>query len=124
MLLWGDRWWFAGTGHSKQFADLAQAVDLLVAHYASEPKPVRIRLLFQPDALQTVAVTCPQGGRATLAAALSGEFAELSKPDHAWSHEPVLPIKSDFATLLHLEAQPGLLGLATRLGPHIVRHIP
>lgn len=115
MLLWGDRWWFAGTGHSKQFADLAQAVDLLVAHYASEPKPVRIRLLFQPDALQTVAVTCPQGGRATLAAALSGEFPELSKPEHAWSHEPVLPIKSDFATLLHLEAQPGLLGLATRL---------
>ena len=115
MLLWGDRWWFAGTGHSKQFADLAQAVDLLVAHFASEPKPVRIRLLFQPDALQTVAVKCPQGDRATLAAALSGEFPELSKPDHAWSHEPVLPIKSEFATLLHLEEQPGLLGLATRL---------
>ena len=115
MLLWGDRWWFAGTGHSKQFADLAQAVDLLVAHYASEPKPVRIRLLFQPDALQTVAVKCPQGNRATLAAALSGEFPELSKPDHAWSHEPVIPIKSDFATLLHLEARPGLIGLATQL---------
>jgi hypothetical protein len=115
VLLWGDRWWFAGTGHSKQFADLTQAVDLLVAHFASEPKPVRIRLLFQPDALQTVAVTCPQGDRATLASALSAEFPELSKPEHAWSHEPVLPNLSDFATLLHVEEQPGLLGLATQL---------
>ena len=82
MLLWGDRWWFAGTGHSKQFADLAQAVDLLVAHYASEPKPVRIRLLFQPDALQTVAVTCPQGGRATLAAA--GQSA--ARTEYHWEN--------------------------------------
>lgn len=51
VLLWGDRWWFAGSGVSAEFADLGGAVEVLVAHYANEPKPVRIRLIFQPDAL-------------------------------------------------------------------------
>ena len=79
------------------------------------PKPVRLRLVFQPDALETVAVACPQGDRATLAAALAEEFPSLRTPGCAWSHEPVLPMGGDFATLLHFETQPGLLGLATRL---------
>lgn len=115
VLLWGDRWWFAGTGGFLEFADLEQAVEVLVAHYAEEPKPVRLRLIFQPDALLTVAVACPNGDRATLAAALAGEFPALCHPGNAWSHEPVLPMGGDFATLLHFETQPGLLGLATRL---------
>ena len=71
VLLWGDHWWFAGTGASVEFSDLEQAVEVLVARYADEPKPVRLRLVFQPDALETVAVACPQGDRATLAAALA-----------------------------------------------------
>lgn len=115
MLLWGDRWWFAGTGQSGRFADLDQAVEVLVAHYAHEPKPVRLRLLFQPDTLHSAAAPCPQGDRATLAAALAGEFPELAKADHAWSHEPVLPMGDGFTTLLHFETQPGLLRLATQL---------
>jgi hypothetical protein len=115
VVLWGDRWWFAGTGASVKFSDLEQAVEVLVAHYAEEPKPVRLRLIFQPDALETVAVACPQGDRATLAAALAEEFPSLRNSGCAWSHEPVLPMGGDFATLLHFETQPGLLGLATRL---------
>lgn len=115
LLLWGDRWWFAGTGASVEFSDLAHAVEVLVTHYADEPKPVRIRLVYQPDALETVAVACPQGDRATLAAALAGEFPSMTNPDCAWSHEPVLPMGGDFSTLLHFETQPGLKGLATQL---------
>ena len=115
VLLWGDRWWFAGTGASLEFSNLPHAVDVLVAHYVDEPKPVRLRLIFQPDALETVAVACPQGDRATLAAALAGEFPALCNPGSAWSHEPVLPMGGDFATLLHFETQPGLRGLATQL---------
>jgi hypothetical protein len=115
VLLWGDRWWFAGTGASVEFSDLDHAVEVLVAHFAQAPKPVRLRLVFQPDALETVAVACPQGDRATLAAALAEEFPSLRMPGCAWSHEPVLPMGGDFATLLHFETQPGLLGLATRL---------
>ncbi len=115
VLLWGDHWWFAGTGASVEFSDLEQAVEVLVARYADEPKPVRLRLVFQPDALKTVAVACPQGDRATLAAALAEEFPSLRIPGCAWSHEPVVPMGGDFATLLHFETQPGLLGLATRL---------
>jgi hypothetical protein len=115
VLLWGDRWWFAGTGVSSDFSDLAQAAEVLVAHYADEPKPVRIRLIYQPDALETAPVACPQGDRATLAAALAGEFPALGNPQRAWSHEPVLPIGGDFATLLHFETAPGLISLATEL---------
>lgn len=115
LLLWGDRWLFVGTGASLEFADLDNAVEVLVAHYAEEPKPVRLRLIFQPDALETVAAACPQGDRATLAAALAEEFPSLRQPGCAWSHEPVLPMGDDFSTLLHFETQPGLLGLATRL---------
>ena len=115
VLLWGDRWWFAGTGASLQFSNLEQAVEVLVAHYAEEPKPVRLRLIFQPDALETVAVACPQGDRATLAAALAGVFPSLRNAGCAWSHESVLPTPGDFTTLLHFETQPGLLALATQL---------
>ncbi len=115
VLLWGDRWWFAGTGISAEFADLGGAVEVLVAHYANEPKPVRIRLIFQPDALETEPVACPQGDRATLAAALAGEFPSLCNPQCAWSHEHVLPMGGDFATLLHFETTPGLITLATEL---------
>ncbi len=115
VLLWGDRWWVAGTGASVEFSDLEQAVEVLVAHYAEEPKPVRLRLIFQPDALETVAVACPQGDRATLAAALAEEFPALRHTGCAWSHEPVRPMGGDFSTLLHFETRPGLFGLATRL---------
>ncbi len=118
VLLWGDRWWFAGTGISAEFADLGGAVEVLVAHYANEPKPVRIRLIFQPDALETEPVACPQGDRATLAAALAGEFPSLCNPQCAWSHEHVLPMGGDFATLLHFETTPGLITLATELARH------
>ena len=115
VLLWGDHWWFAGTGASVEFSDLEQAVEVLVARYADAPKPVRLRLVFQPDALETVAVACPQGDRATLASALAEEFPALRIPGCMWSHEPVLAMGGDCTTLLHFETQPGLLGLATRL---------
>ncbi len=115
VLLWGDRWWFAGTGSSVEFSDLTHAVEVLAAHFAGAAKPVRLRLVYQPDALETVAVACPDGGRATLAAALATEFPALANPDCAWGHEPVLPTGGDFSTLLHFERQPGLLALARQL---------
>ena len=114
-LLWGDRWWFAGTGASCEFSQLADAAEVLAEHFANEPKPVRLRLIFQPDALETVAVACPQGNRATLAAALAAEFPALANPAHAWSHEPVLPGGGEFSTLLHFETIPALRELATQL---------
>lgn len=115
VLLWGDRWWFAGTGASCGFSNLAHAAEALAAHYADEPKPVRLRLVYQPDAFESVAVACPHGDRATLAAALAGEFPALANPDHAWGHEPVLPVGTGFSAVLHFEAQPGLFALAARL---------
>ena len=115
VLLWGDRWWFAGTGASCEFSNLSHAAEVLAAHYAAEPKPVRLRLVYQPDAFESVAVACPHGDRATLAAALAGEFPALADPDHAWGHEPVMPAGHGFSTLLHFETQPGLFALAARL---------
>ena len=96
VLLWGDRWWFAGTGSSAKFSDLTDAAEVLAAYFAGAAKPVRLRLIYQPDSLETVAVACPDGGRATLAAALGGEFPALANPDCAWGHEPVLATGGDF----------------------------
>jgi hypothetical protein len=116
VLLWGDRWWFAGTGASCGFTNLVHAAEVLAAHFAQEPKPVRLRLIYQPDTLMTVAVACPPGDRGILAAALTGEFPALAHPDHAWSHEPVMAADKGHSTVLHLETEPGLFRLVEQLG--------
>ena len=60
-------------------------------------------------------MACPKGDRATLAAALAGEFPALANPEFAWGHEHALPVDGNISTLLHFETQPALRGLATRL---------
>jgi len=115
VLLWGDRWWFAGSGASCEFTNLTHAAEVLAAHFAGEPKPVRLRLVYQPDAFESVAVACPNGDRATLAVALAAEFPALANPGHAWSHEPVMADGHGHSTVLHFETEPGLLTLALRL---------
>lgn len=118
VLLWGNRWWIPGGDALSEFADDRQAAEQLVGHFADEPKPVRLRLIYQPDTLLSVAVACPNGDRRTIAQALAGEFPDLAKPDHAWGHEPVLAAGEGFATVLHYEAEPRLLALATELARH------
>lgn len=115
VLLWGDRWWIAGMGEPVAFDGLAQAAEVLAAHFADEPKPVRLRLVYQPDALVSVAVACPNGDRKTLAAALAEEFPALGSGNHAWGHEPVLANADGHTTVLHFETEPELIGFATRL---------
>lgn len=115
VLRWGNRWWVPGGDALPEFADERQAADQLVAHFAEAPKPVRLRLVYQPDTLHSVAVACPNGDRRTLAQALAGEYPALVKPDHVWGHEPVLAAGEGFATVLHYETEPRLLALATEL---------
>ncbi len=118
VLLWGNRWWIPGGDALPAFADDRQAAEQLVTHFADEPKPVRLRLIYQPDTLLSVAVACPNGDRRTVAQALAGEYPTLVKPDHTWGHEPVLAAGEGFATVLHYEAEPRLLALATELARH------
>jgi len=118
ILLWGNRWWIPGSDALPEFADDGQAAEQLMAHFADQPKPVRLRLIYQPDTLQSVAVACPNGDRRTVAQALAGEYPALVKPGHAWGHEPVLVAGEGFATILHYEAEPRLFALATELARH------
>lgn len=115
VLLWGSRWWLAGTGESIAFADRTQAAEVLATHFADEPKPVRLRLIYQPDSLVSTTVACPQGDRKILAAALAAEFPKLNDGAHAWSHEPVLANGEGYSTVLHHETEPELIALATQL---------
>lgn len=115
VLLWGDRWWVAGHGLTETFSDLAQAKEILVEHFRQEPKPVRLRLVYQPDSFTSVASPCPPGNRATLAAALAHEFPALARDDLAWSHDPILSKDGEHSTILHFEREPGLFGLAGEL---------
>jgi fumarate hydratase class II len=65
--LWGDRWWFAGTGVSSEFSDLAQAVEVLVAQTglaelstakdSFEAQAARDGLVEASGALKTIAVS-------------------------------------------------------------------
>ena len=113
VLLWGNRWWLGDAPEPLPFAGLVEAADVLAAHFGNR-KP-RLRLIYQPDSLATVATPCPKGGRTTLAAALAGGFPALGTANHAWSHEPILARGDGFTTLLHFEREPGLGALVARL---------
>lgn len=115
VLLWGDRWWFAGSDTALAFQNLAHAVEVLAAHLANEPKPIRLRLIYQPDAFASVAAACPAGDRGTLADALAADYPALGDPSCAWSHEPVLPWQEGHSTVLYFEREPGLFALAVQL---------
>lgn len=115
VLLWGSAWWLPGFGERIAFADLAQAAGVLAEHFATEPKPVRLRLIYQPAALASVVVACPHGDRNVLAAALAGEFPLLAESGVAWGHEPVLSKDGGYTTVLHYETEPALIALATEL---------
>ncbi|MFZ5495620.1 MAG: hypothetical protein ACOZE5_09845 [Verrucomicrobiota bacterium] len=97
------------------FRNLSHAADVLQAHLAGEPHPVRLRLIYQPETLVTVAVACPHGPRASLQKALAFEHPAIAQSGHAWSHEPILPLGDGYSTLLHYETEPGLFSLVTRL---------
>ncbi len=113
VLLWGDRWWLPHHRLPVPFSDLAQAADQLAAAW---PEPNRtLRLIFQPDDFATVPVACPNGNRATLAAALAEEHPALLHPGHVWSHEPIMALGDGFTTLLHYETKPLLFALVHRL---------
>lgn len=114
-LLWGHHWWLAGRTEPLEFENLSHAVEILAAHLDGEPRPVRLRLIYQPDSLTSVAVACPRGPRAALQQALSIEHPAIAQPGHAWGHEPILPLDDRFATYLHFEQEPGLFLLVERL---------
>ncbi len=113
VLLWGDRWWLPHHRLPVPFADLAQAADLLAAAWPEANRT--LRLIFQPDDFATVPVECPNGNRATLAAALAEEHPVLRHPGHVWSHEPIMALGDGFTTLLHYETKPLLFSLVHRL---------
>lgn len=115
ILLWGNSWWLPGRDASAAFGSLAEAPAALADALAAEPKPVRLRLLYQPDFLESVVAPCPQGNRATIGSALAGEFPALENPDIAWGYEPVLPREGGSTTVLHWEREPALLTLAREL---------
>jgi hypothetical protein len=110
VLRWGNQWWTGGSA-----SPIEGTVAALAGHFAESPRPLRLRLIYQPDHLETVAVHCPKGSRGTLAAALCGDFPALADPAFAWSHEPVLPARESFSSLLHLEQAPELFGLVAEL---------
>ena len=114
-LLWGHHWWLAGRPEPLDFENLSHAVEILAAHLGGEPRPMRMRLIYQPDSLTSVAVACPRGPRAALQHALSFEHPAIAQPGHAWSHEPILPLDDGFGTYLHFEQEPGLFLLVERL---------
>jgi len=118
VLWWRSRWWLAGEVVSAVIEGIEPAADWLVRHFTEESKPVRVRLVYQPETLASVLVGCPHGARRELAQALAPEFPALASGDRAWGFEPVLTKGETASTILHFEREPGLIALATRLAEH------
>lgn len=110
-LLWGDRWMVSGLPGPIVFGEIGRAAKTLLGHFGERGRPGRLRLLFQPPGLVSVAVDCPNGNRATLQAALQPEHPVVADPARAWSHEPII----GGTTLLHFERAPSLFGLVAEL---------
>ncbi len=117
-LLWGHHWWLAGRAEPLDFENPTHAAEILSAHLADEPHPVRLRLIFQPATLASATVACPHGNRATLQNALGFEHPAITSPANAWSHEPILVQAAGFGTIVHYEQEPGLFSLIERLAQH------
>lgn len=116
VLLWGDRWWLPHHPLPVPFADQGQAAAMLAAAWPAKGRT--IRLIYQPGDFVTVPVACPNGNRATLAAALAEEHPVVLHPGHVWSYEPIMGAAEGFNTLLHYEARPALFALVQQLEEH------
>lgn len=110
-LLWGDRWWITGHPTPLPFGAPAEAAAVLNRHFTEHGRPERLRLVYQPAFLRSVAVDCPNGNRATLQAALQLEHPLVARPEYAWGYEPIF----GYNTLLHYETEPFLHLLASEL---------
>lgn len=117
-LLWGHRWWLAGRAEPLDFEYLSDAAEVLAAHLANEPRPLRLRLIYQPEMLVSIAVACPRGSRAALQKALAFEYPAIAEAAQAWSHEPILSMGDGFGTYLHYEQESGLFPLIEGLARH------
>lgn len=115
VLLWGHQWWLAGAAAPLEFQNLAHAAEILAAHAGL---PRRLRLIYQPESLLSIAVTCPRGNRTALRDALGLEHPAITDPAHAWSHEPIFVQGNGHGTLLHYEREPGLFSLIQQLAQH------
>ena len=115
VLLWGDAWSLDDHPEPLPFVGFTEAAEVLAAHFARTRGSRRLRLIYQPDSLETVKLPCPKGTRSTLAAALAGELPALGNAEHAWGHEPILAQGDSFTTLIHFEREPGLFSLVAQL---------
>jgi hypothetical protein len=113
VLLWGDRWWLPHHRLPIPFAAQGQAAAMLAAAWPANGRT--IRLIYQPADFASVPVDCPNGNRATLAAALAEEHPVVLHPGHVWSHEPIMGTGEGFSTLLHYESRPALFALVQQL---------
>lgn len=112
VLLWGDAWWVPGRAEPLPFQNTVHAAEVLVAEM---PGVRRVRLIFQPDALRSVAVECPRGNRDTLRGILGHDYPVLCEEAHAWGFEPIFGLGEGYGTILHYEETPGLFALVEAL---------
>ena len=113
-LLLGDRWWLEGRAEPVQIAEIARAAETLLASYG-DARPARLRLLYQPASLVSIASACPMAGRTAIRDALQEEHPALGREECAWGHEPIAVGPHTGATLLHYETEPGLHPLVAAL---------
>ncbi|MBL9186735.1 MAG: hypothetical protein JNK23_04605 [Opitutaceae bacterium] len=114
VLLCGTAWWLPQRPEPVTFAYREAAAAVLVGALAGDG-PRRLRLIYHPEGFASTATPCPHVPRRTLGLALQEQFPGLDTEDLAWSHEPILRIGEGFATVIHRESDPWLVGLVAQL---------
>jgi hypothetical protein len=113
VLLWGNAWWLPGRSDPIGFAHPVDAAAALAEHIGG--RGCNLRLVYEPEGFRTRPTDCPNTDRSTLGWALSERFPELVDPGIGWSFEPIRARGEGYATLLHLETNPGFLSLVQSL---------
>jgi hypothetical protein len=113
VLLWGNNWWLPGKAEPVAFSGMAEAARTLAEEWHGRSR--HLRLIFQPDSLSSVPVTCPLGNRGTLRDALCFEHPQIQDEAIAWGFEPVLAAGDGHASILHYEEKAALFDLVSAL---------
>lgn len=86
-----------------------------------QQKPTALRLIYQPQDLQSMPVDCPKGSRKSIQQALAPDHPALTTDLVVWACQPLIATARGASTVLSLERTPNLRRFAEALAKARIR---
>lgn len=119
VVMWFGRELFILAGGALQAVELPEKGDevaaLVRAIESIEPRPKRVRLIYQPPDLDGHAVECPKGSREIVRSALADDHPELRNPATVWAMSRLHATDLGYATLLWVDPKARIARLRSTL---------